>query len=629
MKKNAEKLIAAIVVTTIGLSPVSYPVHAQEETEANVPRTMEHVNGQELLCNVRTDTTAENNAGDFNVTGGTSGTDWTYDSADRELTFLTGGTYTVTGDGQESPDRIVVAGAFDGTIVIRNINAREIHVEGTATLLLMIDGENTLRAGLRFDTATTGSLTIDSDTGGKLTAIGEIYESGIGGGSWQEGNNITIQGGIITAIGGSNASGIGSGTNANGRNITISGGEVIATGGINGAGIGGGFDGGGSNIAVVDGSLKTSSISGVPTDGNGNNVYLAKVDALSGVNSVTVDQDQIFTRAGNHPEEDGAFYLYLTGEDHLITTGDQIFLAEWDEETSTFTVREKAPDPNVTIRSKTAAGITVEPLTDTDRYGEAEYSMDGNTWQTSNVFTELEAGTEYIVYARYKGNDAYVRSDAGSTTVTTMKDGNLLIAEPDGLTGKEGQTLSEITLSGGWTWNDETIALAAGTQTYPARFDTADLEAAYDFTNVDGYDPDGHFVERVLTVEVAPVATPENNAPTIEADDRTITVGDRFDAMSGVSASDVEDGDLSNQIQVIRNTVDTSKAGEYEVTYSVTDAQGATAEKTIKVTVRTKTTGDTKDPVVTGAQTNAVMWFGTLIAAAAAIASTRFRKHRS
>lgn len=130
-------------------------------------------------------------------------------------------------------------------------------------------------------------------------------------------------------------------------------------------------------------------------------------------------------------------------------------------------------------------------------------------------------------------------------------------------------------------------------------------------------------------MEVAPVATPENNAPTIEADDRTITVGDRFDAMSGVSASDVEDGDLSNQIQVIRNTVDTSKAGEYEVTYSVTDAQGATAEKTIKVTVRTKTTGDTKDPVVTGVQTNAVMWFGTLIAAAAAIASTRFRKHRS
>ncbi len=130
-------------------------------------------------------------------------------------------------------------------------------------------------------------------------------------------------------------------------------------------------------------------------------------------------------------------------------------------------------------------------------------------------------------------------------------------------------------------------------------------------------------------MEVAPVATPENNAPTIEADDRTITVGDRFDAMSGVSASDVEDGDLSNQIQVIRNTVDTSKAGEYEVTYSVTDAQGATAEKMIKVTVRTKTTGDTKDSVVTGAQTNAVMWFGTLIAAAAAIASTRFRKHRS
>lgn len=52
---------------------------------------------------------------------------------------------------------------------------------------------------------------------------------------------------------------------------------------------------------------------------------------------------------------------------------------------------------------------------------------------------------------------------------------------------------------------------------------------------------------------------------------------------------DKEDGDLTDQIDIVDNTVDTTKAGLYSVTYKVTDKGGASAEKTINVVVKEKT----------------------------------------
>ena len=43
---------------------------------------------------------------------------------------------------------------------------------------------------------------------------------------------------------------------------------------------------------------------------------------------------------------------------------------------------------------------------------------------------------------------------------------------------------------------------------------------------------------------------------------KTITVGDTFDPMAGVTAKDAEDGDLTDKIEVDKNTVDTKKAGK-------------------------------------------------------------------
>ena len=76
-----------------------------------------------------------------------------------------------------------------------------------------------------------------------------------------------------------------------------------------------------------------------------------------------------------------------------------------------------------------------------------------------------------------------------------------------------------------------------------------------------------------------------NNQPVINANDVTITEGANFDPMSGVSASDVENGDLTSKV-TYESDVDSNKAGTYHVTYTVVDNSNfhASKEITVKVT---------------------------------------------
>lgn len=108
-------------------------------------------------------------------------------------------------------------------------------------------------------------------------------------------------------------------------------------------------------------------------------------------------------------------------------------------------------------------------------------------------------------------------------------------------------------------------------------------------------DNKGASYTKSITVTVNPKMEPINAAPIIKAEDKTLTVGDTFDPKAGVTAKDAEDGDLTNKIEVVKNTVDTKKAGEYEVTYKVTDSDGATRTKTIKVTVKEKAPAPSTD----------------------------------
>ena len=100
---------------------------------------------------------------------------------------------------------------------------------------------------------------------------------------------------------------------------------------------------------------------------------------------------------------------------------------------------------------------------------------------------------------------------------------------------------------------------------------------------------------KTITVNVNPKMEPLNEAPTIDVTDKEITVGDKFDPKDGVTAKDKEDGNLTDKIEILKNTVDPSKPGVYEVTYKVTDSKGASCTKTIKVTVKEKTPAPSKN----------------------------------
>ncbi|MBC1499032.1 DUF5011 domain-containing protein [Listeria weihenstephanensis] len=80
----------------------------------------------------------------------------------------------------------------------------------------------------------------------------------------------------------------------------------------------------------------------------------------------------------------------------------------------------------------------------------------------------------------------------------------------------------------------------------------------------------------------------DNAKPVIAASDKTIKVGDKFDPLANVSATDLEDGDLTAKI-IVDSKVDTTKAGSYDVIYTVTDKNGNTTTKKITVNVESST----------------------------------------
>lgn len=86
-------------------------------------------------------------------------------------------------------------------------------------------------------------------------------------------------------------------------------------------------------------------------------------------------------------------------------------------------------------------------------------------------------------------------------------------------------------------------------------------------------------IDRVITVQ-------DNNAPTINVEKSvTLDYQSEFDALEGVTASDKEDGDLTEKVKVVSNNVDTNKVGEYKVVYEVEDAYGLKTTETVTVKV--------------------------------------------
>lgn len=93
-------------------------------------------------------------------------------------------------------------------------------------------------------------------------------------------------------------------------------------------------------------------------------------------------------------------------------------------------------------------------------------------------------------------------------------------------------------------------------------------------------DNNNHTTTKTITVTVV-----EDEKPVINANDKKVNIGSTFNELNGVTATDKEDGDITKNIKVIKNTVKTEELGTYEVTYQVTDSFNHTVEKVVKITV--------------------------------------------
>lgn len=98
-------------------------------------------------------------------------------------------------------------------------------------------------------------------------------------------------------------------------------------------------------------------------------------------------------------------------------------------------------------------------------------------------------------------------------------------------------------------------------------------------------DKDGGKTRKTIEVTVVKPLEKENEAPYINASDRTIKQGESFNPLNGVNAYDTEDGDLTSKIRVIENMVDISVVGKYSVTFEVSDSAGYRVTKEIYINV--------------------------------------------
>ena len=249
------------------------------------------------------------------------------------------------------------------------------------------------------------------------------------------------------------------------------------------------------------------------------------------------------------------------------------------------------------------------------------YSSEENGTYTNEV--PKNAGT-YYVKATVAGTENYTGLESTPVAFEIAK-AIPAYEKVTGLVLGQGQALSKIELPEQFKWVDETMtADELGTHTFKAVYtpeDTANYQT----------------IEVEIEVEVVPTPVAINHVPTINASDKTIAVGDKFAPLKDVTANDKEDGDLTSKIKVIKNTVDTKKAGTYEVTYQVTDSQGASITKTIKVTVKAAPVNPDKDKpdndknngsVETGDRTNLLLWEVMLIGSSIILLYSLYRKKR-
>ena len=193
----------------------------------------------------------------------------------------------------------------------------------------------------------------------------------------------------------------------------------------------------------------------------------------------------------------------------------------------------------------------------------------GFKWKLANATTTTEGTQTYYTYEL----EYYVTLDADDPEFKEGKlyplNGETYIAMPDGskvkfpIPGAKGiKSRYTVTYTDGVdgevVFEDKVFSdLVVGTAT--PHFGETPTRAGYTFT---GWSP---AVEENVTQSITYNATwvmnwvPMNAAPVIQATDKTIEVGDEFNPRADVTATDEEDGDITNKIEILKNDVNVNE----------------------------------------------------------------------
>ena len=706
MKKNVNKLIAASLVTTMGLGYINYPVYAQEETDntdtifSEEKWNDEAVEAEETSENEKTEVEEETSISEMDKIEETNDTNSflslpkplaeiaekdsvvneiqplanetiTYDNltitGETSNYTYSGGTLTITGNGAFSLSgdfsKLIINPELTVTLNLNNVDLYVLYdntvtIGANSELTLNLIGSNTFVCHTAAGTSSY-LLTISGDTNSNLIINSDSGSAG----------SLSIQkwGGVTQ--------------NCKNVSITINGGTVS---GINGVTPIYGTNSWVSDLIISDityGEMPSPSAVakiGTPTytyatEENGTytsaapitaGTYYVKATVSYGGESLEAIKKFEIEKADSEIAFVNGFSLdkqydgntVTIGSDDLTKTGstNTVTFTWYKKDGNDWTKLEESPvnagnykvvasvEADANYKGATAEkefsisqttnewtselsiadwtyGQTASTPVATAKYGNVVFTYSDKKDGTYTGKVPTEAGTWYVK-ATVEGNENYTGMVATDSFEISKAQPSFTL--PKDLVIKQGDALSTVSLPDGFTWADDTqTADVLGTQPFKAVFTPEDT-TNYQTVEVD------------ITVEVVPAVSVINKAPKITAEDKTLTVGDTFDAMKDVTATDAEDGDLTDKIVITKNTVDTSKAGKYTVVYEVTDSHGIRVVRTIYVTVQQKT-ADTnkkdskKDTAQTSTQTNILAWSVLGIASLGALLAVLFkRKHQ-
>ncbi|ARD66536.1 beta strand repeat-containing protein [Eubacterium limosum] len=387
-------------------------------------------------------------AGEFTVTGGTLGTDYTYSGSVLTVKTSTPLTISNTDPATATGNRIVAAG--NATITLDSVNIEAdtpLAIQNDVAVSLMLAGDNILasRSGAGLNVPGSAAVTIDStDNAGSLTATGGGYAAGIGGNYQQGSGTITINGGTVTATGASYGAGIGGGSNKDdgplvgSGPVNINGGNVTAnSGGAGGAGIGGGFRGYGGRITITGGTVIANGKGGGAGIGGGKYKNSGRPEEGAG-GTVIITGGSVHATADSQWAQNIGHGSGSSNSGSLTNGSDNVYL-------KTFTLKDSSGSPvtDAAIDAFTISHGIKDVRTDIE--GKLYFYLPDSITDNTPV-TVTAGGTDYV--GKVSGS-ATLNPFAGD--IDLSQGGNLYIWNDGYMRGNSADTSAKKSYAGNYT----------------------------------------------------------------------------------------------------------------------------------------------------------------------------------